>query len=97
MSGIDYGGVIVNGLGFDVATGWGTLPYYSDKWDSADPTFNDYIVTVAPDTHAFTLPYTPDAGVNINVYHQVLNIESYVSDRVQTLLNQYTIEQLNRQ
>ena len=85
MSGIDYGGVIVNGLGFDVATGWGTLPYYSDKWDSADPTFNDYIVTVAPDTHAFTLPYTPDAGVNINVYHQVLNIESYVSDGVQTV------------
>jgi len=84
MTGIDYGGVIVNGLGFDVATGWGTLPYYSDKWDSADPTFNDYIVTVSANTHSFTLPYTPVAGVDINVYHSVLNTDAYTSDGVTT-------------
>ena len=85
MTGIDYGGVIVNGLGFDVATGWGTLPYYSDKWDSADPTFNDYIVTVAANTYTFTLPYTPTSGVDINVYHSILNRDSHVSDGITTI------------
>ena len=82
MTGIDYGGVIVDGLGFDVATGWGTLPYYSDKWDSADPTFNDYIVTVPADTYDFTLPYTPAPGVQLNFYYIQKNVDVGVSDGV---------------
>jgi hypothetical protein len=82
MTGIDYGGVIIDGLSFDVATGWGTLPYYSDKWDSADPTFNDYIVTVRANTHSFTLPYTPSTGTQLNVYYIQKNVDLGVSDGV---------------
>ena len=69
MTGVDYGGVIMNGLGFNVSEGWDSVPYFTDKWDSADSTFDDYIVTVSADDHTFTLPYTPENNVEINTYH----------------------------
>jgi hypothetical protein len=70
MTGIDYGGVIVSGLGFEVSRGWDSSPYYSDKWDTMDSTFDDYIVYVAADTREFNLPYVPETGVVITVYHK---------------------------
>ena len=84
MTGVDYGGVIVNGLGFDTGFGWNSVPYYSDKWDSFDATFDDYIATVSANTHSFTLPYVPEAGTLINVYHAKLNSKSYTSDGEET-------------
>ena len=83
MTGIDYGGVVIDGMDFSVNAGWGELPYYSDKWDSLESTFDDYILTVAADTHEFTLPYTPEAGTEINIYysHQFTDTP-YVSDGV---------------
>jgi hypothetical protein len=69
MTGVDYGGVIVDGLGFDVNFGWGSVPYYSDKWDTFDATFSDYIVVVSAGTHSFTLPSAPPAGTVMNVYY----------------------------
>jgi len=80
MSGVDYGGVIVNGLGFDVSQGWGSVPFYTDKWDSFDGTFDDYIVVVNANTHSFTLPYIPEANTQLNVYQVKLSSESYVSN-----------------
>ena len=94
MTGIDYGGVVVDGLGFDVSQGWGSLPYFSEKWDSADPTFDDFITTVAAGTHEFTLPYTPPEDTRINVYHIKSNIDSYTSNG-STLLYNYTFEVSN--
>ena len=81
MTGVDYGGVIVDGLGFDVSQGWDSVPYFSERWDSVDPTFDDYIVTVSStSSHTFTLPYVPTAGTRLNVYHIKLNTESYLSN-----------------
>jgi hypothetical protein len=74
MTGVDYGGVIVQGLGFDVSAGWGTIPWFTDKWDSFDPSFDDYIVTVSANTHSFTLPYVPTVGTKINTYYIGLNV-----------------------
>ena len=82
MTGIDYGGVIISGLGFEVGSGWGSLPYYSDKWDTFDATFDDYITTVSAGTHEFTLPYTPTAGTEINAYQVVLKTQEYLSDGI---------------
>jgi hypothetical protein len=87
MTGIDYGGVIVSGLGFDVSGGWGSLPYYSDKWDSFDGTFDDYIVSVDANTSVFTLPYVPALDEKINVYYSKLDTISYVSDGITTGYN----------
>ena len=84
MTGIDYGGVIVNGLGFDVSAGWDSLPYYSEKWDSFDTTFDDYITTVSASGFdgTFTLPYVPEADTELNIYYSQLDLVSYTSDGV---------------
>ena len=82
MTGVDYGGVIVDGTGFQISNGWDSLPYYSDQWDSFDETFNDYSVVVGADTHAFTLPYTPASGVQLTLYRKQSNVDTYQSDGV---------------
>ena len=84
MTGVDYGGVIVSGLGFNIAGGWGASPYLTDSWDSRPPTFNDYSVQVGANTHEFTLPFTPPVGTAINIYFSRLKTQSYISDGVST-------------
>jgi hypothetical protein len=84
MTGVDYGGVIVTGLGFESTGGWGSSLYSSESWDNYDSEFDDYIVKVAGNTHDFTLPYTPDQGTKLNVYYAEKEITSYVSDGQQT-------------
>ena len=87
MTGIDYGGVIVTGLGFEISTGWGVLPYFTDKWDSFDSTFDDYISTVAAGTHTFqpmaTATIIWPTNSEINVYHVKNNIDSHIVDNEQ--------------
>ena len=68
MNGIDYGGVNITGLGFNISGGWDSQPFFTDAWDSFDTEFDDYVVTVSDSTYEFTLPYTPSAGQQINVY-----------------------------
>jgi hypothetical protein len=85
MLGVDYGGVQVNGLGFSLDTGWGTTPYYSDKWDNFDSKFTDYFVTVAANTRTFDqLPYVADLGTEINIYKVSTTTDNHVSDGLQT-------------
>jgi hypothetical protein len=72
MTGIDYGGVNVTGLDFNIIQGWASgssgqdVP--PDVWDAYDNDFSDYIVTVSDSTYTFELPYTPGVGQRINVY-----------------------------
>jgi hypothetical protein len=87
MTGIDYGGVVVTGMGFDLAKGWDSLPWFTDKWGVYDESFDDYIVTVSANTHSFTLPYVPEPGTELNVYYSKLNVEENVSDGVATSYN----------
>lgn len=80
MTGVDYGGVIVNGLGFDISAGWDSLPYFSEKWDSFDATFDDYITSASAGQTIFTLPYVPADNTIINVYHIKKYAQSVPSD-----------------
>ena len=75
MSGVDYGGTIITGLDFSVSSGWDSLPYFSDAWDSIDPTFDDYIVRAGLNSNVFTLPYIPETGEKINIYHNGTRID----------------------
>ena len=87
MTGVDYGGVNIHGLNFEISSGWGSVPFYSDKWDSFDSTFDDYITNVPANTHSFTLPYTPAAGTEMNVYYAGKNTEQYVADGFTKIYN----------
>ena len=82
MTGVDYGGVIVSGLGFDVGSGWGSVPFYTDKWDSFDKSFTDYSVVVSANVHSFTLPYTPQPDVQLNVYYISTLVQPYTSNGI---------------
>ena len=61
MTGVDYGGVSLTGLGFNIGGGWDTLPFFTDSWDGFDADFDDYIKVVGSDSDAHyehQLPYT---------------------------------------
>ncbi len=67
MTGIDYGGVQVQGTTFDVTGGWDALPWFTDNWDSVESS-SDYYVRCDGSTTSVTLPFVPSVGQEINVY-----------------------------
>ena len=75
MTGVDYGGVVVTGLDFSISAGWDSLPYFSDAWDSIDPTFDDYIIRAGLNSNVFELPYIPSVGMQVNIYHNGTRID----------------------
>jgi hypothetical protein len=67
MTGIDFGGVRIQGTTFDVTGGWDALPWFTDNWDSVE-TSSDYYHVADGSTGEITLPYVPAAGQQINIY-----------------------------
>jgi hypothetical protein len=67
MTGVDYGGVEVTGLNFDVGSGWDAVPWSISGWDNLDENFTDFIVRTDSE-RSWTLPYTPSNGELINIY-----------------------------
>ena len=71
MTGIDYGGVQIQGTTFDVSGGWDALPWFTDAWDSVESN-NDYyyIVPTSNDGSTITvlLPTAPAAGQRVSIY-----------------------------
>ena len=52
MTGIDFGGVQIQGTTFDVSGGWDALPWFTDTWDSVEPNSDFYYVV---DTQQYSL------------------------------------------
>jgi len=48
MTGMDFGGVKVQGSSFGITAGWDASPWYSDSWDSLEPLSDFYYVFSAP-------------------------------------------------
>lgn len=67
MTGLDFGGVIIQGSSFNSTGGWDALPWFSDSWDSVIPN-SDYYVIADGSTTSVQLPYTPSVGQAINIY-----------------------------
>ncbi len=67
MTGLDFGGVLIQGSSFDSTGGWDALPWFSDSWDSISPN-SDYYIIADGSTTSVTLPYVPTMGQAINVY-----------------------------
>ena len=92
MLGVDYGGVVVSGLGFENGSGWGEAPYYSDKWDNRNPAYTDYIVQVSANTNVFVFPTLPAPGTNLNVYYKKIKTDSHII--TDTTVKTYSFDQL---
>ena len=67
MTGIDYGGVQIQGTTFDVTGGWDALPWFTDSWDSVESN-SDFYYIADGSTISVTLPFTPAAGELISIY-----------------------------
>ncbi len=67
MTGIDFGGVQIQGTTFEVTGGWDALPWFTDNWDSVEASA-DYYVICDGSTTFVTLPYTPAVGQQITIY-----------------------------
>jgi hypothetical protein len=67
MTGIDFGGVQIQGTTFDVTGGWDALPWFTDSWDSVTAA-SDYYVVSDGSTNVITLPYVPADGQVITIY-----------------------------
>ena len=57
MTGIDFGGVQIQGTTFDVTGGWDALPWFTDNWDSVESSADYYHVCDGSTTDV-TLPFT---------------------------------------
>lgn len=68
MTGIDYGGVEVKGVGFDQIQGWDNDAWYTSEWDAYDDTNDDEVFTFDESTVEITLSKPLEDGVQYNVY-----------------------------
>jgi hypothetical protein len=94
MTGIDYGGVNITGVGFEENIRWDNLP----QWNETTPGLDDYVVDISQeDQYTFKFPYVPEIGQVINVYVARFNIDTLKHDlpvRVDDI-NYLTINQTN--
>jgi len=67
MTGVDFGGVQVQGTTFDVTGGWDALPWFTDSWDSVESS-NDFYYVADGSTTFVVLPYTPENNQPISIY-----------------------------
>ena len=67
MTGIDFGGVQIQGTTFDVSGGWDALPWFTDTWDSVESN-NDFHYISDGSTTYVTLPEAPALGQRISIY-----------------------------
>ena len=68
VTGMDYGGVIVQGATFDIGAGWDALPWFTEGWDSAESNTKDFYIAADDSTHEFVLPEVPESGKVYNIY-----------------------------
>lgn len=67
LTGIDFGGVEIQGTTFEVTGGWDALPWFTDGWDSVESNA-DYYVVADGSTNFVNLPYVPQEGQLISIY-----------------------------
>lgn len=82
MTGIDFGGVQIQGTTFDVSGGWDALPWFTDTWDSVEPNSDYYYIADGSTTYV-TLPTAPAMGQQISIY--LKRAGTYVARSIDTL------------
>jgi hypothetical protein len=92
MTGIDYSGVTVTSIDFEVGGGWDVLPWDVTSWDNVLSSNDDFMVISNGTTRTFTLPYVPAVGETINIYLNNIRIDdndklnSFVGDGIHNVI-----------
>ena len=85
MTGIDFGGVQIQGTTFDVTGGWDALPWFTDNWDSVESS-NDFYYVVDFDKNVDSSKiYKPGALVEYQTILYV-NIKENVNNLGEAIL-----------
>ena len=82
MQGVDYGGVELQGLSFEIGSGWDALPWFVGGWDTYDTEFKDRLIISDGSTREFDIEYIPAAGTEINIYKNSVKIDDVNYDAV---------------
>jgi hypothetical protein len=82
MQGVDYGGVEVKGLSFEIGSGWDALPWFVGGWDTFDTEFRDKLFISNGSNRSLDIGYVPADGVEINVYKNTVKIDDPNYDQV---------------
>lgn len=92
MTGVDYGGVEVVGINFDVGSGWDAVPWNFTGWDKFDETFTDHLVVASfvdgDPVREFYLPYIPNEIESINIYLNGVRLDDANYTEVRPLLDE---------
>lgn len=75
MQGVDYGGVQVTGIDFNIGSGWDSLPWSITGWDSFDSNYTDQLFRSDGTTRTFTLGFVPSDSEEINVYVNNIRVD----------------------
>ena len=67
MTGVDFGGVQIQGTTFEVTGGWDALPWFTDNWDSVESSADHYVICDGS-TISVTLPFIPAVDQPITIY-----------------------------
>ena len=65
MTGIDFGGVQIQGTTFDVTGGWDALPWFTDSWDSVESSSDFYYVMDIDTTVDSTVAYRKGSVIKV--------------------------------
>lgn len=90
MVGVDYGGVEVTGLDFNLGAGWDGLPWFTAGWDDFDETYTDFLQLSDGVARSYELPYIPAADSVITVYLNGVRIDDVNYAEYNSYLTAYT-------
>ena len=93
MQGVDYGGVEIQGLSFDIGSGWDALPWFVGGWDTFDTEFKDRLFVSDGISRSFDMNYVLVEGAELNVYKNGIKIDDPNYDAVDAAQNVLTAEQ----
>jgi hypothetical protein len=93
MQGVDYGGVEIQGLNFDIGSGWDALPWFVGGWDTFDSEFKDKLFISNGVTRTFDINYIPSDGTQLNIYREGIKIDDPAYDVVLAATNILNNEQ----
>jgi hypothetical protein len=65
MTGLDFGGVKIQGTTFDVTGGWDALPWFTDTWDSVSANADFYYAVTFDDAADSGKIYKPGAIIKV--------------------------------
>jgi hypothetical protein len=87
MTGVEYSGLIVDGLPFDFSGGWDAVPYASTAWDNygLEEGYTTYSTTTAFTTQTYSIANLISTGTEVNIYIRGATDPSVTGKRIDNL------------